>query len=97
MAVAQSIGHEAPGIAGIAKLAAGTAARRRSRAGAHIYQRRGGGRGDRWLSERVASWAIDAGERFAEARRDGKARGGGVSAPELSYSATAYSAWCDRI
>ncbi|MDR6788226.1 membrane-associated phospholipid phosphatase [Sphingomonas sp. BE138] len=73
VAVAQSIGHEAPGIATAAKLAAGTAGAAQVARGAHYTSDVVAGAVIGWVAERVASLAIDAGERFAETRRDAKA------------------------
>lgn len=73
VAVAQSVAHEAPGLGGVAKLAAGTAGVAQVARGAHYGSDVVAGAVIGWLSERVAGWAIDAGERFAETRRDVKA------------------------
>ncbi len=70
VAVAQSIGREAPAAAGVAQLAAGAAGAVQVARGAHYSSDVAAGAVIGWLSERVASWAIDAGERYAEARRD---------------------------
>ncbi|MEH3103116.1 MAG: phosphatase PAP2 family protein [Sphingomonas phyllosphaerae] len=73
VAVAQSVAHEAPGIGGVAKLAAGTAGVAQVARGAHYGSDVVAGAVIGWLAERVAGWAIDAGERFAETRREVKA------------------------
>ncbi|MEG8040837.1 phosphatase PAP2 family protein [Sphingomonas sp. LR60] len=73
VAVAQSVAHEAPGIGGVAKLVAGTAGVAQVARGAHYGSDVVAGAVIGWLAERVASWAIDAGERFADTRREVKA------------------------
>ncbi len=73
VAVAQSVAHEAPGVGGVAKLAAGTAGAVQVARGAHYTSDVVAGAVIGWLSERFAGWAIEAGERFAETRRDVKA------------------------
>jgi len=73
VAVAQSVAHEAPAIGGVAKLAAGTAGVAQVARGAHYGSDVVAGAVIGWLAERVAGWAIDAGERFAETRREVKA------------------------
>jgi membrane-associated phospholipid phosphatase len=70
VAVAQSIGREVPGAAGVAKLAAGTAGAVQVARGAHYTSDVVAGAVIGWLSERVASWAIDAAARVVETRRD---------------------------
>jgi membrane-associated phospholipid phosphatase len=73
VAVAQSIAHESAGAGSVAKLAAGTAGVAQVARGAHYTSDVVAGAVIGWLSERVASWAIDAGQRFAETRREVKA------------------------
>jgi membrane-associated phospholipid phosphatase len=70
VAVAQSIGREVPAAAGVAKLAAGTAGAVQVARGAHYTSDVVAGAVIGWLSERVASWAIDAAARLVESRRE---------------------------
>lgn len=73
VAVAQSVGHEAPGAAGIAKLAAGTAGAVQVARGKHYGSDVAAGAVIGWVSERVASWAIEAVARALEARQEANA------------------------
>ncbi|PZQ61829.1 MAG: PA-phosphatase [Sphingomonas taxi] len=69
-AIAESIAHEVPGAAGPARLAAGAAGAVQVARGAHYASDVAAGAVIGWVSERLASWAIDAAARLVEARRD---------------------------
>lgn len=70
VAVAQSIAHEAPGAAGPARLVAGAAGAVQVARGAHYASDVAAGAAIGWLSERIASWAIDTAGRLVEQRRE---------------------------
>jgi len=62
-----------PAAAGVAKLVAGTAGAVQVARGAHYTSDVVAGAVIGWLSERVASWAIDAAARLVETRQDASA------------------------
>ncbi len=73
VAVAQSIAREAPAAAGVAKLVAGSAGVVQVARGAHYTSDVVAGAVIGWVSERIASWAIDAAGRLVEHRREASA------------------------
>ncbi|TCP33791.1 phosphatase PAP2 family protein [Sphingomonas sp. BK235] len=73
VAVAESIRHEAPGASTPARLAAGAAGALQVTRGAHYASDVVAGAAIGFLSERLASWALDAAARRVERQRDARA------------------------